>query len=329
MSTFDANTTRIYGLDSLISEVPNLLGFVPADSLVLLCFEHGGENPASAPVTVRIDLPPAEMCRMLVSYLVPQVVNKVQAELVIALVVGGDQSEQRELVNELEADSRRHGIELHAMWTPELQAGNKWICYQDAACMGFVHDTSASPLAAATAAAGFHTYGSREEIAETIAPVSDAERAEVQRQLEDWQLRTRPAESLRAAAAPVFAAMERLRAGESLENEQVVAALGAVNGDVRVRDLMFTIHDTVAEQLWTILLRKAPDAYVADVAVLFAVGAQLRGDGGLANVAVERALAASPEHPLATMLEQVLQLPPQELRRIIDDVASEPGLQLD
>ncbi|WP_338596707.1 DUF4192 domain-containing protein [Saccharopolyspora sp. SCSIO 74807] len=329
MSTFDDNTTRIYGLDSLISEVPNLLGFVPADSLVLLCFEHAGENPASAPVTVRTDLPPAENCQALVAYLVPQVFSKVQAEFVIALVVGSDQGEQRGLIDALEADSHWHGIELHAMWTPALRAGNKWICYQDAACAGYVHDTSASPLAAATAAAGFHTYGSREEIAETIAPASDAERDEVQRQLEEWLFRTGPAESLREAAAPVFNAMERLRAGEPLETDQIVAALGALNGDVRVRDLMFTIHDTVSAQLWTILLRKAPDAYVPNVAVLSAAGAQLRGDGGLANIAVERALAASPTHPLAIMLDQVLQFPPQELRRIIDDVASKPDLQLD
>lgn len=329
MSTFDTNTTRIHGLDSLISEIPNLLGFVPADSLVLLCFEHVEENTASSPVTVRTDLPLEQDRSALASYVVPLVLNKVGPEFVLAVVVGGDRLEQRELIDLLEADCGRHGIEFHAMWTRALRPENRWICYHDANCEGIVHDTSASPLAAAAAASGFHTYNSREEIAETIAPASDAERAALRRQVEDWQDRTEPAASLRAASAPVFAALGRLRAGQSLETDQVVAVLGTLERDVRVRDLMFTIHDTVAAQLWTILLRNAPDDYVADVAVLLAAAAQLRGDGGLANVAVERALAANPEHPLATMLRQMLQLPPQALRQIINHLASEPDLQLD
>lgn len=321
---------HLNSLGDLISEVPNMLGFVPAHSLVLMCFEHAGEKPGTFLMMMRTDLPPAEQRRALASSAVPQMLHEVQAELVVALVVGGDRLEQRELIDELDAKSCQYGAELHALWTPVLSTGNTWICYHDTDCIGFVHDISASPLAATLVVAGHRTYSSREEIAQTIAPASHAERAAMQRQLNKWRSRTDPAQPLHDAAAPIFAAIECLRAGESLTAEETVAALGALNSNPRVRDMMArTYDDASATQLWTKLLRKAPDAYAADVAVLLATAAHARGDVGLANVALERALAASPTHPFANLLRHILKYPPQLLRTMIDDAASDLGRHVD
>ncbi len=321
MSTFENSKTHILNLGSLVSEIPNLIGFVPEQSLVLIGVSHD-----SISLTTRTDLPAAEDREALVDYLM--VVNKRQAEHVVAVVVGGEFLDEHALVEELQAGCQRHGIGLRAVWTPALRAGEPWVCFHDADCEGLVHDTSASPLAAAAAASGFYRYNSREDIEATVAPIPDAARTNLRRRLQAWQVQTAPAASLRDAANPVFDALERLRGGEVLGTEQTVAALGTIHSNTRVRDLMFTIQESAAAQLWTILLRQAPDSYAADVAALLAVYAHLHGDSPLANVALDRALTATPTHRVATLLREMFLLPPDQLRGLIDDLATDPGLQL-
>jgi len=61
-----------------------------------------------------------------------------------------------------------------------------------------------------------------------------------------------------------------------------------------------------AEQLWAALARTSPGADAATPAALLAVSALLRGDGALANVALDRALGADPGHRLAHSLRAAL-----------------------
>ena len=57
-----------------------------------------------------------------------------------------------------------------------------------------------------------------------------------------------------------------------------------------------------AEQLWAALVRELPDPEAAEPAALLAVSALLRGDGALANVALDRAEQAWPGHRLTRLL---------------------------
>jgi hypothetical protein len=61
-------------------------------------------------------------------------------------------------------------------------------------------------------------------------------------------------------------------------------------------------HAPAAEQLWAALCRETPDPEAAEPAALLAVSALLRGDGALANVALDRAEQAWPGHAFARLL---------------------------
>jgi hypothetical protein len=93
--------------------------------------------------------------------------------------------------------------------------------------------------------------------------------------------------------------------------------------DPAVRDralgLALAQDAAAAEALWTECTRRAPDMLAAAPATLLAVSAWLRGDGAMANIALERALEAEPGYRLARLLFPALAacLPPAELRAMI------------
>jgi hypothetical protein len=90
---------------------------------------------------------------------------------------------------------------------------------------------------------------------------------------------------------------------------------------VRDRALGFALTDdaAAAEALWTECTRRAPAPLDAAPATLLAVSAWLRGDGAMANVALDRALDSDPGYALARLLSQGLAacLTPAELRWMI------------
>jgi hypothetical protein len=56
--------------------------------------------------------------------------------------------------------------------------------------------------------------------------------------------------------------------------------------------------------LWRWMMRIAPQGYVAPVATLFAVASYERGDGTLAQRALERTFDDDPSYPLARLLRR-------------------------
>lgn len=98
---------------------------------------------------------------------------------------------------------------------------------------------------------------------------------------------------------------------------------------MRVRDLMVTIEEPAALQLWTMLVRHAPEDDVPNPAMLLAVAEHLHGNEPIATVALQRALAADPDHRHAQLLRQVFQLPPEALHDAVHDLAHDLTHQLD
>src|SRR5690606_40842804 len=72
-----------------------------------------------------------------------------------------------------------------------------------------------------------------------------------------------------------------------------------------------------AEQLWAALTRETPAPEAAEPATLLAVSALLRGDGALANVALDRAEAAWPGHAFAGVVRRAVGLHPSAVREMV------------
>ena len=127
----------------------------------------------------------------------------------------------------------------------------------------------------------------------------------------------------------VSAALSRYRGGGSLEPGEA-ALLTVVLRDLRVRDdawsRMRPEHREAHRRLWTDLTRLARPGYVRAPASLLAFVAWQSGNGALANVALDRALADDPHYSMAMLLRQVIDsgAPPSLARLPMtpDDVAA-------
>ncbi|WP_027934919.1 DUF4192 domain-containing protein [Amycolatopsis thermoflava] len=187
------------------------------------------------------------------------------------------------------------------------------------------------------ASGGLAAAGSSEEAKRAAAGSSavdshvEAERAAEDRAAPDWFGEAQSAEHL----AVVRAALARAVAGDFDLSDEDVVSLAMALSDLTVRDRCLTTADppgeppaTAAERLWLELVRRTPMPERAEPAVLLGYSAYRRGDGVLAALAFDNALAAHPGHRLAELLRICLshQLPPETLRRLSD--CQEGGLML-
>lgn len=81
--------------------------------------------------------------------------------------------------------------------------------------------------------------------------------------------------------------------------------------DVHVRDYAMGLHsdETLmkANEFWTSLVRLAPEGLVAPVATVLAAVAFERGDGAMAQRALDRAFEDRPGYPMASLLRQAIE----------------------
>jgi hypothetical protein len=176
----------------------------------------------------------------------------------------------------------------------------------------------------AFAASGRRVLASRQELAAMIAP-ADGDQAAAMR------LATRKAErqitarvdrttrvSHRVARRRLVAAVgqpmivdaiDRYRAGGTLDPEPA-AWLTVALRELRVRDdawaRMLPEYNAAHTRLWADLTRLAQPGYVAAPASLLAFVAWQAGDGALANVALDRALADDQRYSMARLLRRAL-----------------------
>ena len=92
------------------------------------------------------------------------------------------------------------------------------------------------------------------------------------------------------------------------ENRNLIALVLVRLHDLTVRDYAMGIcSEENIDTLWALwrwMMRIAPDGYVAPVATLFAVASYERGDGTLAQRALERTFDDDPKYPLARLLRR-------------------------
>jgi hypothetical protein len=110
--------------------------------------------------------------------------------------------------------------------------------------------------------------------------------------------------------AAVGAMIARYRGGGRFTTDYEIARITVALRDLRVRDdawaRMDPAHADAHLRLWIDVLRRAQPGHVAAPAALLAFVAWQAGDGALANVALDRALADDPGYSMALLLRQVI-----------------------
>jgi transposase len=343
---------RVGSPAAILAVVPYLLGFLPESSLVVIGVEPPG---GTIKVTMRYDLPdPADAD--LAADIAAHAFGVIGAQdLTAAAAIGygpdalvaplaaafGQLDEAADLIDFLRVDDGRY-------WS--------YNCADPACCPpgGTAFDLAGYPVPAALAGDGARLLASRDNLVDSIAPlngiVAESMRQATRRAEQHvTQLLAKVRKSARLGAARHMIATEGLsavsqmistyRAGGRFATDYQVAWLTVALKDLRVRDDAWARMDPRYEEahrkLWTDVVRRAQPGHVAAPASLLAFVAWQAGNGVLANVALDRALADDPGYSMATLLRQVISagappsmarvpMTPEEVAEAYDDREREP-----
>ena len=309
--------------EALLAIVPLLLGFMPRTSLVLVGTERLGDR---IKVTLRYDLPDPPGAGIAAN-LAEHAIGVLGSQQLTALVAVGYGS--RALVDPvaeaLRAAAGPAGIRVGDILRVEGRRYWSYLCADEGCCPAegtlFAADR---PAAFALAGTG-EVLADRAAVAARVAPLGgiDAEsmrQATRRAERHVRQLLAGVRKSGRLGAARQMIAAEGLnavgsmigtyRSGGRFAADYQVAWLTVALRDLRVRDdawaRMDPEHADAHQRLWTDVTRRAQPGYVAAPASLLAFVAWQAGDGALANVALDRALADEPQYSMAQLLRQVI-----------------------
>ena len=314
---------------ALIGALPAILGFVPEKSLVVVSVD-GGELGS----VMRVDL--SDQLVDTVGQLA-EVVEAANPSAAIAVIVDAEgarcpvcNDQYRQLCATLAGELAAHGTELWAAHVVDrVAAGGRWHCVDGCGSAGPVDDPSASPLAAAAVLDGRRLYSRRVDLHAVIAADESPRAVAVAEAIGGHALaRDRScADDLdgraRRDVADVIAAIAGV-ADDRWPTDDELATLGCTLTDVRVRDVLFGLsiadNSADAETFWALLSRTLPEPWRVEALVLLAFSAYARGDGPLAGVALEAALAGASTHRMAGMLDTSLQsgLRPERIRELAE-----------
>jgi hypothetical protein len=317
---------------SVLAIVPSLLGFHPSQSLVVLGVS-GPRNRVS--LTFRYDLPdpPDDDLAADIAAHAREVLSR---EALQAAIVIGYGPERPVAAAALPVVAALLDAGLDVLGVLRAEGGRCFtVNCEDPDCCpadGIPFDPCSHPVAAALKDAGLDVLPDRAALARTLQPPPGTARATRQatgralRRLDRLVAAARgggldPAAALAdAGRAAVRDAIRRYRSGAPIEDRARLAYLAVVVADLRVRDDAWAQMDPGQAgphaALWTDIVTGAAPEFVPAPASLLAFTAWQAGEGALANVAAERALAADPAYSMALLIAGAVQagLPPSAAR---------------
>lgn len=327
----DHVTVDVRGPAELVASVPTLTGFHVTESLVLVAL--GGVSGRRVGLAVRIDLAAPEHDPTIAAAAVSGLMrgSPQEATVMVFSTASGADPPRSALVDVVGLELARRGVPVRTViWAESTTAGSRWSCY-DGCCGGLIPEPSTLPLLAASTLNGQVVYASRAELERVVAPTEPERlRRREQRLIEviDAAAAGDPAGARACDVAAGVARVERAVAeaaqGRLELDDDAVVELAMALSLPSVRDDAIRHsggpHAAAAEQLWAALTRETPDPEAAEPACLLAATALIRGDGALANVAIERAERAWPGHRFGRLLSAVARagISPEELRASLD-----------
>lgn len=312
-------TLRVRGPADLVQAVPYLLGFHPSSSLVLLGLERG-----RVVVTARMDL--ADLAEPMLLPGTVSAMHRGGADKFVGVIFDdtapaaagsgeGPPLPWAGAAAEVAAAVARVGAVVDDVLLVSRSRVWSYTCGDPSCCPPEGHELEPSTeMAAAATYAGLVALPDRAAVAALLDPVPGARRAALLPHLDRAEraavatiVRGGDARAERAVKRALFAAA---RIADSpgtqfdLPDEQVVR-FGVALQRIPMRDSVWMAIDDRridGRPLWRQLGCRLPEPYDAPALFLFAWATWRAGDGALAGMAAERALASDPGYSAADLL---------------------------
>lgn len=311
--------------EDVLGAVPYLVGFHPADSLVVIGL-RGNPPRSRLHLTVRWDLPLADPG---LGRVVPLLAQEGITQVV---VVGYGPGPLVTPAVDLAVALFRHG-DITLVEALRVEGGRYWsyLCSRADCCPidGTPYERKAGAVAAQAAVQGLVALPDRETLERSLDSVGGSARlamrratARVTREMRD-RLAGRGdgefvAEFVAEGMARVHSAIDLYASGGRLDDE-AAARLGLDLAVIRIRDEAWALAvggtRSVHLGLWRDLTRRLEPRFVTPAASLLGVVAWCGGDSALAGIALARARDIDPDYSMANLLTHALRhlLPPEVL----------------
>lgn len=330
-------TLRLSGQGGLISAVPHLLGFAPEESLVLVGL---GGRTGRLGITMRIDLPPdgpdsapfPDEFEPMGQALLRDGGSECLAMVMTECPDDDGVPPYVDLVASLDEALYSCGIEVSDIVLVRTGRWRSYLCPDPDCCPaeGTEVPAASAELAAYSAYAGAVIRDSRTDLVAMIdadpVAVAATERAlgHVCREMAD-AAGTGTSEAYRERIEAVIERrVDAVASGttRSLTHRDAARiSIGLIDRPMRDRVAGHCLRESAAaaESLWIDLLHRVPPPLDAAPATLLALSSWARGDGALANVALDRALDSDPGYSLAQLVRNALDhaLPPGTVREML------------
>lgn len=329
------DVVRISTSGDVVSALIQMLGFVPTNSVGVLCV-HGGKRRLGLAMRFGLELAgdPSAFAAAIDARVRHDGADGVFVMVFAEEPPGTDGMPFEELVEPIGRSLRDLLLDVL------LVVGDRWwsyVCDDPACCseQGGVIDRQspgATSLTAAYAILGQGVLPSREAVVASVAYSGEPGDATAMCELIDAALDRLAGRSRSARRVDVRSLLSRLSAASHDPRSEVsdldAAELAALCEDVVVRDEVLirarkTRRRVALLRVLTQVVRRVPPPYDAPVCATLAWIAYAGGDGVVANVAIDRALETDPEYSLALLIDDALarQVPPRLLEEVMQGAA--------
>jgi hypothetical protein len=272
-NTLDRNTLRVRGLSDVLHLIPSLLGFHPAESLVVVLVD-GGRVAVTGRVDVGAVMGPDE-CNDCFGPLWERFPNA----LCVAAAYSSD------------TDAAWQALDALAATLPSAVVARLvhvhdgcWFAARDAP--GRPYDPSCSAVAAEATYRGMRVLPDRGLLVDSLRPLAD------QSEMTDALERVISVPPERTVTSALMLAAAGMRRPPDLTTDEATVLAVAAFCPAFAETVATGIDASTAERaraLWTAVVRATPPYAGAMAAVMLAMAAWVGGDGALVNVCLERA----------------------------------------
>lgn len=331
----------------IVGAVPSLLGFHPAESLVVMCLRGPRKRTG---LTMRIDLADAGYDEHFATETASRVAtDNADAAILVCYTEADDRAgrlPRSSLLDVLIGQLLRRGITVAEAL---LVRADRWYSYS---CTQPCCPPDGTPIPAVPAGALARLDAERVLRGRAVLPSRDALEASVRGPV---ALRRIALEQTYDRVGDAVVEEMAIHGPDAFRHHTIAVARGAfdryANGvrsldDAEAARIVLGLHDKLTRDeitTWgldgrtdelvgflTELAQRTLDRDAAPICTVLASVAYQEGNGALAGIALERALRSDPGYEMARLLEAMLggQLPPARLRAVIRDTRREVRRQL-